>query len=139
MEWKFTPIQVLAKEVEYDIDEYKKDLRREVSTTLSTFNMDEATVNFYCDFVFILFYWMATNQSILTYKTLLEERIPDTSPIKSTMTDIEFLVSLQKDNEELIDMLRTILANLSMDYLARGMDIDEAKKALYERVGFARK
>ncbi|MBF0563918.1 MAG: hypothetical protein HQK89_01615 [Nitrospirae bacterium] len=139
MEWKFTPIQVLAKEVEYDIEEYKGDLRKEVSATLSTFNMDEATVNFYCDFVFILFYWIATNQSILTYKTLLEERIPDTSPIKSTMTDIEFLVSLQKDNEELIDMLRTILANLSMDYLARGLDIDEAKKALYECVGFARK
>ncbi|MBF0537461.1 MAG: hypothetical protein HQL03_04310 [Nitrospirae bacterium] len=138
MQWQFTPYQVLNGEVPYGIEEYKRDLRAEVKTTLASFDMDEDTMNFYCDFVFLLFCWRATNQPIHTYRELLQEKIPDSSTVKASMTNDAFLYSLECDNIEFIDMLRAIITNITLKHIQSGLSIEDARKTVHNEIGFFR-
>ncbi|MBF0517608.1 MAG: hypothetical protein HQK97_10940 [Nitrospirae bacterium] len=138
MEWKFLPLAVLTGEVQYSIADYKKDLREEVLTTLANFSMDDYTTNFYVDYIYTLFYWLATNQTVLTYSKFIEARLPDDLELKKTLTSTEFLYSLEIDNVNFIDMLRAVLTTLSLGFLKDGQSIDEARTALQNEVGFSR-
>ncbi|MBF0343400.1 MAG: hypothetical protein HQL06_04130 [Nitrospirae bacterium] len=138
MQWQFTPYQVLSGEVLYSIEDYKNDLRTEVKNTLANFNMDEDTMNFYCDFVYLLFCWRATNQPIHTYKAFLQEQIPESSPVKENLTNDEFLYNLELDNAEFIEMLRVIITNISLKYIQTGQTIEEASRAVHHEIGFFR-
>ncbi|MBF0464055.1 MAG: hypothetical protein HQK88_11315 [Nitrospirae bacterium] len=138
MEWNFTPFEVLAGKVCYTLEQYKADLREDVAETLSALNLDEISMSFYNNFVFVFFYWMATNQSILTYKKLVEQNIPEDSPVREALTNMAFLESMKQDNENLIDMLRALIADFTVNRLKSGFDIEQAKKDLQLEIGFAR-
>ncbi|MBF0321179.1 MAG: hypothetical protein HQL01_15405 [Nitrospirae bacterium] len=138
MEWEFTPLQVLAGEVKYSIEDYRKDLNEEVLKTLKSFDMDEYSMNFYVDYVYTLFYWLATNQTVLTYSRFIEARLPDSLELKKTLTNTEFLYSLEVDNVQFVDMLRAILMNLTLGFLKDGLSIEDTRKALQNTTGFAR-
>ncbi|KJU86541.1 hypothetical protein MBAV_001267 [Candidatus Magnetobacterium bavaricum] len=138
MQWQFTPYQVLSGEVSYGIQEYNRDLRAEVRETLVSLDMDEHTMAFYCDFVYMLFCWRATNQPVHTYKVLLQEKLPDDSPVKESMTDDAFLNNLESDNMEFIDMLRVIITNITMKHIQSGISIEDAAMAVHNEIGFFR-
>ncbi len=138
MQWQFAPYQVLSGEVTYGIQEYKRDLRSEVKGTLASFEMDENTMDFYCDFVYLLFCWRATNQPVHTYKVFLQEKIPDDSHVKESMTDDTFLYNLESDNMEFIDMLRVIITNITMKHIQSGFSIEDAGRAVHNEIGFFR-
>lgn len=138
MDWKFSPLQVLTGEVQYSIVDYRKDLREEVLTTLANFNMDEYSTNFYVDYIYTLFYWLATNQTVLTYSRYIEERLPDDLELKKTLTSTEFLYSLELDNVNFVDMLRAILTSLTLGFLKDGLSIEDARNALKNTAGFSR-
>ncbi|MBF0338031.1 MAG: hypothetical protein HQL05_09365 [Nitrospirae bacterium] len=138
MQWQFTPYQVLNGDVPYGIQDYKNDLRAEIRGTLASLGMDEHTMDFYCDFVYMLFCWRATNQPIHTYKALLQEKLPDDSPVKASMTDDAFLYSLESDNMEFIDMLRVIITNITLKHIQTGLSIEDAARAVHNEIGFFR-
>ncbi|MBF0556475.1 MAG: hypothetical protein HQK96_18305 [Nitrospirae bacterium] len=138
MDWKFSPLQVLTGEVSYSIEDYRKDLREEVLTTLSSFNMDDYSTNFYVDYTYTLFYWLATNQTVLTYSRFIYERLPDDLELKKTLTSTDFLHSLEQDNVNFVDMLRAILTSLTLGFLKDGASIEDARKALKNAAGFSR-
>ncbi|QWR78386.1 hypothetical protein [Candidatus Magnetomonas plexicatena] len=138
MEWNFTPFEVLAGKVIYTLEQYRADLREDVAETLSALNLDETSMEFYNNFVFVFFYWIATNQSILSYKKLVEQNLPEDSPVRQALTDMVFLESMKQDNENLIDMLRALMAMFTVNCLKSGSDIEQAKKDLQLEIGFAR-
>ncbi|KJU84208.1 hypothetical protein MBAV_003608 [Candidatus Magnetobacterium bavaricum] len=138
MQWQFTAYQVLNGEVSYGIQEYKKDLSAEIKGTLTGFDMDDNTMDFYCDFVYLLFCWRATNQPIHTYKELMQEKLPDDSPVKESMTDDTFLHNLESDNMEFIDMLRVIITNITLKHIQSGLSINDASMAVQSEIGFFR-
>ncbi|MCG6551792.1 MAG: hypothetical protein L7F77_05650 [Candidatus Magnetominusculus sp. LBB02] len=138
MDWKFSPLQVINGEVSYSIDDYRKDLQEEVLTTLANFGMDEHSKKFYVDYVYTLFYWLATNQTVLTYSRYIHERLPDDLELKKTLTNTEFLYSLEVDNVSFVDMLRAILITLTLGFLKDGMSYEEARTALKNAAGFSR-
>jgi hypothetical protein len=138
MEWEFSPLQVLTGEVKYSIEDYRKDLKEEVLTTLSGFEMDDYSRGFYVDYVYTLFYWLATNQTVLTYSKFIYERLPDDLELKKTLTNTEFLYSLELDNVNFVDMLRAILMTLTLGFLKEGLSIEDAMKALQGAAGFSR-
>ncbi|MBF0457428.1 MAG: hypothetical protein HQK99_05995 [Nitrospirae bacterium] len=138
MDWKFSPLQVLTGEVIYSIEDYRKDLKEEVLTTLANFSMDEYSINFYIDFIYTLFYWLATNQTVLTYSRFIQSRLPDDLELKKTLINTEFLYSLEVDNVNFVDMLRAILTILTLGFLKDGMSPEDAMIALKNAAGFAR-
>ncbi|MBF0488260.1 MAG: hypothetical protein HQK98_08890 [Nitrospirae bacterium] len=138
MDWKFSPLQVIIGEVNYSIEDYRKDLREEVITTLSSFNMDDYSTNFYVDYTYTLFYWLATNQTVLTYSRFIHARLPDDLELKKTLTSTEFLYSLELDNVNFVDMLRAILTSLTLGFLKDGLSIEDARRTLKNVVGFSR-
>ena len=138
MEWEFTPLQVLTGEVKYSIEDYRKDLKEEVLKTLASFGMDEYSMNFYVDYVYTLFYWLSTNQTVLTYSRFIEARLPDDLELKKTLTSTEFLYSLEVDNVQFVDMLRAILTTLTLGFLKDGLSIEDTRKALQNTTGFTR-
>lgn len=138
MDWNFSPLQVLTGEVVYSIADYRKDLKEEVLTTLANFSMDEYSTNFYIDFVYTLFYWLATNQTVLTYSRFIQSRLPDDLELKKTLISTEFLYSLEVDNVNFVDMLRAIITTLTLGFLKDGLSIEDSMTALKNTAGFAR-
>ncbi|MEO5357801.1 MAG: hypothetical protein H7844_10945 [Nitrospirae bacterium YQR-1] len=138
MDWDFTPFDVFSGKVKYSLEQYKKDLREDVAETLSTLQLDEESMKFYNNFVFVFFYWMATNQSILSYKKLIEQSLPEDSPVKPSLTDMNFLESMKQDNENLIDMLRALLADFTVNSIKSGTTVQQTQSALQPVIGFAR-
>jgi hypothetical protein len=120
MQWEHTPIQVLFGEADMDIDAYKEVLGAEVKETLENFDLDDATLKFYCDFVFLLFYWVATHRELHKFADLVHKKIPDEFPLKENLTNMSFLTDMTQQNDDLVDMLRAILARMSMALVESG-------------------
>jgi hypothetical protein len=135
MELQHTPIQVLFGEAGMDIEAYKVILGAEVKETLQSFNMDEATLKFYGDFVFLLFYWAATHRELHRFAGLVHKKIPDEFPLKENLMNMVFLQDMTEQNEDLVDMLRAILAGMSLALMDGGKPPEDVSVAVQNAAG----
>ncbi|KJR42855.1 hypothetical protein MCHI_001229 [Candidatus Magnetoovum chiemensis] len=102
--------------------------------TLLSFNLTERDVDFYSEFIYITFFWLATNRSLPSLIVFFKKLIPEDFPVKETLTDLTFLKEMQKETEK-IDMLRAILTKLSIDTLDSGLNHKEASKTIINLTG----
>ena len=121
MEWKFTPDQVVKCEVDYGLEEFRKDMFEEVR--LNTGQMDDAQQQKIFNVMYDLCYWVATGNDYDDSLAALDE-----DPFFPT-----FLASIKAKLAPNREMLGAILQRLIMDRIeGQGMSLDDALKQVGE-------
>jgi hypothetical protein len=126
---------VLFGEAEMEIAAYKEVLAAEVRETLGNFNLDDTMLKFYGDFVYLLFYWVATHRELNRFADLVYKKIPDEFPLKENLTNMSFLEDMTRQNDDLVDMLRAILARMSLKLLENGKTQEEVSIEVQNAAG----
>jgi hypothetical protein len=120
MEWSFSPQQVVKGEVDYDLDEFRRDLRQEVEINLP--GTDNGSVDRLSHVLYDLCYWLATGKDYREF-----ERSFDSS------STVMFLRSAREHQRDNVEMLGAILQRAIMDGVERGLPLEEAVAAVAER------
>jgi len=121
MEWKFTPDQVVKCEVDYGLEEFRKDMFEEVR--LNTGQMDDAQQQKIFNVMYDLCYWVATGNDYDDFLAGLDQEsfFPT------------FLASIKAKLAPNMEMLGAILQRLIMDRIeGQGMSLDDALKQVGE-------
>ncbi len=121
MEWEFTPEEVVKAEVDYGLEQFRRDMFEEVC--LNTGDLDAGQQQKIFVVMYDLCYWVATGG---TYEDFL-----------ATLDQDSFLPSFLASVKDMlvpnIEMLGAILQRLIMDRVeGEGMPLDEALKQVAE-------
>lgn len=135
MIFEFTPFQVLSGEVEYSLSEFKEFLKKEILDTLSNFNLKQDSLDFYCDIMYIMFYWFAVNGKHKDLRQFYNENLSDDIAFKEPLTTMSFLLQMEQDNLEIIAMFKAILTRMSLHNLDTKMSFKEARANIEQSVG----
>ncbi len=121
MEWEFTPEQVVGCEVDYGLEQYRRDLLEEVRQNMG--DMDDAQKLKIFSAMYDLCYWVATGNDYDEFLGTLDQEsfFPG------------FLASIKEHLEPNIVMLGAILQRLIMDRVEdQNMPLDRAIKEVDE-------
>lgn len=130
-----TPIRILNNEQEYSINDFKRDLRKELGDGLT--NTEEGSVDkeLYLNIVYITCFFLATNKSLLDIAEYFNSKIPNKSLKKKSFSDMGLLEEIKRQQQDNIEILRATLLKQSIKYLDSGMTIEKAKQAIEQDVG----
>jgi hypothetical protein len=121
MEWEFTPDQVVRVEVDYGLEDFRRDMREEVSLNMG--QMEDSQQQKIFDVVYDLCYWVATGNDYDDFLAGLDQESFFPS----------FLGSIREMLAPNIAMLGAILQRLIMDRVeGQGMSLDDALKQVAE-------
>ena len=121
MEWEFTPEQVIKAEVDYSLEQFRKDMLEEVRLNLS--QMDDVQQQKIFSVMYDLCYWVATGGEFEEFLAGLDKDsfFPG------------FLASIQDRLAPNIKMLGAILQRLIMERVdEQGIPLEAALKQVYE-------
>jgi hypothetical protein len=121
MEWEFTPDQVVRVEVDYGLEDFRRDMREEVSLNMG--QMDDLQQQKIFDVMYDLCYWVATGNEYDDFLAGLDQESFFPS----------FLGSIRGMLAPNIAMLGAVLQRLIMDRVeGQGMSLDDALKQVAE-------
>lgn len=121
MEWEFTPDQVVRVEVDYGLEDFRRDMREEVSLNMG--QMEDSQQQKIFDVMYDLCYWVATGNDYDDFLAGLDQESFFPS----------FLDSIKEMLAPNIEMLGAILQRLIMDRVeGQGMSLDDALKQVAE-------
>ncbi len=121
MEWEFTPEEVVKTEVDYGLEQFRRDMFEEVR--LNTGDLDAGQQQQIFVVMYDLCYWVATGGKYEDFLATLDQD----SFLPS------FLASVKDMLVPNIEMLGAILQRLIMDRVeGEGMPLDEALKQVAE-------
>ncbi len=121
MEWEFTPEEVVKAEVDYGLEQFRRDMFEEVR--LNTGDLDAGQQQKIFVVMYDLCYWVATGGKYEDFLATLDQD----SFLPS------FLASVKDMLAPNIEMLGAILQRLIMDRVeGEGMPLDEALKQVAE-------
>lgn len=121
MEWEFTPDEVVRGDVDYGLENFRKDMLEEVKLNMS--NMETVVPERVFDVMYDLCYWCATGNDYDEFLSALDQDSFFPS----------FLGSIREHLEPNITMLGAILQKLIMDRVeSEGMPLEDALKQVDE-------
>lgn len=121
MEWEFTQVQVVKGEIGYRIEDFRRDLAREVAQNIQS--ADHMAFRRSYDLIYDLCYWLATGKP-------LEELLAtfDTDP--STR---DWLAALEPHLQTNVEMLGAVMQREIMDGVEAGLPLHEVLQAVAAR------
>lgn len=120
MEWEFTPEQVVKGEVGYALEDFRRDLAREVRNNLGPASPEQVAQT--ADLLYDLCHVLATNRSVESLLATLAYDPPA----------CEFLSSMVEPMRANGEMLGAILQRLIMDRVEGGMPLEQALDSVTE-------
>ncbi|MBI3140311.1 MAG: hypothetical protein HYZ19_00435 [Rhodocyclales bacterium] len=120
MDWEFTPEQIVKAEVGYGLEDFRRDLAREVRMNMG--GAAEEDIRQTYALIYDLCHWLATNRPFEEFAASLAYDPPT----------VEFLESLREPMGSNVDMLGAILQRLIMDRVEAGLPLEQALKAVAE-------
>lgn len=117
MLWEFTPEQVVKGEVDYKLEDFRRDLREEVAGNLGGDEVDEELLQRSFDVIYDLCYWEATGKEFDDFIATLEEDAPLQEPV---------LRGIREHMRDNITMLGAILQRMIMDGVEQGLPVEQA-------------
>jgi len=117
MEWEFTAEDVVKGAVAYSLEDFRRDLGREVRMNLGPADGAELRRSF--DLIYDLCYALATGRAFAEYVSTLQD---DPAAIR-------LVKAVQEPMQENVFMLGAILQRMIMDQVARGLSLDDAVMA----------
>ena len=121
MEWEFTPEQIVKGEADYSLEEFRRDLAREVAMNLVAFGGEDLRRAY--DLIYDQCYWLATGKS---FTELLAAFDGDAGTQ-------EWLMALRPQLQSNVDMLGAILQREIMGRIAQGEVLDQALQGVAAR------
>lgn len=106
MTWDFTPTQVMSGEVKYTLDDFKRDLYKEVADNFGDRLNPKRTRDAF-NLIFTFCHARATEKSLDWIELELKGN-----------PDRKFLEALEEANKDNVDMLRAIIQRLFLDYFS---------------------
>ncbi len=123
MEWTFTPEQVVKGEVDYTLEEFRKDLYEEVKINFPEYTAGELTTIY--RLAYDVCYCIATNRDLSTLLQYCRD--------KGLGVDLKYLELIRDSNLSNIDMLKALFARKLADFMEEGASSsEEALKRLDE-------
>ena len=122
MEWTFTAEEVVKGEVDYSIEEFRKDLFEEVKSNFPEYTKSEMDTMY--GLAYDVCYCIATSQDL---NDLLEH-----CQGKGLKVDQNYLELIRDSNLSNIDMLKALFARKVADFMEEGCSSEEALKKLDE-------
>ena len=116
MQWDFSREQVLAGEVVYTLEEFRKDYLAEIKENFPEF--DERETDRMFRIAYDVCYCTATNRELSELVQHLRK--------KGISSDVEYLELIRDSNTENIAMLRAIFAAIVSGYIKEGLSSREA-------------
>lgn len=120
MEWEFTPEQVVKAEVDYGLEEFRRDLAIEVRNNLGAASPEQITRT--TDLLYDLCHALATNRTVESLLATLAYDPPA----------CEFLREMVEPMRPNGEMLGAILQRLIMDRVEAGLPLEQALEAVAE-------
>lgn len=121
MEWEFTPAQVVKGETAYRLEDFRRDLAREVALNLR--DADPAEFRRSYDLIFALCYWLATGK-------LVEDFLATFDGDPSTHV---WLTALEPHLGTNVEMLGAVMQREIMDGVEAGLPLEQAVQAVAAR------
>jgi len=121
MEWDFTPEQIVKGVADYGLEEFRRDLAREVAANLRHGGGEEFRRAY--DMIYDQCYWLATGKSLPDLLAAFDDD-PATR---------DWLAALEPQLQANVQMLGAILQREIMDYVARGNPLEEALRRVAAR------
>ena len=122
MQWEFTGDQVVSGEVDYTLEEFRKDYYQEIKANFPEFNEQETDRMF--KVAYDVCYCTATKRQLSELVSHLRT--------KGITSDVQYLELIRDSNTENIAMLRAIFAAIVSGYIKQGMSNPEAMQKLDE-------
>ncbi len=122
MQWEFTGDQVVAGEVVYTLEDFRKDYFEEIKANFSEF--DEQEIDRMFRIAYDACYCVATNRQLSELVEHLRK--------KGISSDVQYLELIRDSNAENISMLRAIFAATVSGYIKEGLSSREAMQKLDE-------
>ena len=121
MEWEFTPAQIVRGESDYGLEDFRRDLAREIAANLGDRGGEEFRRAY--DMIYDQCYWLATGKPL-----------PDLlAAFDNDPATRDWLAALEPHLRENVQMLGAILQREIMDCVARGSPLDEALRSVAAR------
>lgn len=120
MEWEFTAEQVVKGQVDYGLQEFRRDLLQEIRMNVGT--TDAAVVRATRDLIYDLCYWRATGKPFEGFVATFAHDPPTA----------QFLRSVDECMQANIEMLGAILQRLIMDRVEAAMPLEQALRDVAE-------
>ena len=120
MEWEFTPQQVVRGEVAYGLQEFRKDLAREVGMNLGAAAAEELERTY--DLTYDLCYWLATDKAFEEFSSQFKHDPPTRL----------LLESVKPHMDRNVQMLGAVLQRLIMDRVEGGTSVEQAVQQVAE-------
>ena len=121
MQWDFTPEQVVKGVADYGLEEFRRDLAREVATNLGDPGAEELRRAY--DLIYDQCYWLATGKPLHVLLATFDND-PSTR---------NWLAAMAPQLQANIDMLGAILQREIINYVARGNPLEEALRSVAAR------
>jgi hypothetical protein len=122
MQWDFSREQVIAGEVGYTLEVFRKDYFEEIKTNFPEFEDHEADRMF--RIAYDVCYCVATNRELSELVKHLRK--------KKISSDVAYLELIRDSNIENIAMLKAIFAAIVSGYIKEGLSSREAMQKLEE-------
>ena len=122
MEWTFTAEEVVKGEVDYSIEEFRKDLFEEVKSNFPEYTKSELDTMY--SLAYDVCYCIATSQDL---NDLLEHCLEKGLKVKKN-----YLELIRDSNLSNIDMLKALFARKVADFMDEGLSSEEALNKLDE-------
>ncbi len=122
MQWEFTGEQVVAGEVGYTLEEFRKDYYEEIKANFPEF--DDKEVDRMFRIAYDVCYCTATNRQLGDLVAHLRK--------KGISSDVQYLELIRDSNAENIAMLRAVFAATVSGYIKGGLSSSEAMQKLDE-------
>lgn len=115
MQWDFTPDEVVRGEVDYGLEEFRRDLLEEVKSNLAS--DDETFILQSFDVIYDLCHWIATGREFADFVATLPE---------NGMLDAHVLQAIKEHMQDNITMLGAILQRMIIDSVEQGLSLPQA-------------
>jgi len=122
MKWDFTYEQVAKGEIDYTLQEFRKDYFSEVKDNFDDYDPEQL------DAIFSLAYDVCYCTSIRQDLNILLKHCGD----KGLQVDIKYLELIRDSNLENIEMLKAIFAKKVSEFMDEGLDAEASLKKLEE-------
>lgn len=122
MQWEFTGEQVVAGEIGYTLEDFRKDYFEEIKANFPEFDEQETDRMF--RIAYDVCYCVATKRQLSELVAHLRK--------KGISSDVQYLELIRDSNSENIDMLRAIFAAIVSGYIKQGLSNREAMQKLEE-------
>jgi hypothetical protein len=122
MEWTFTAEEVVKGEVDYTIEEFRRDLYEEVRSNFPEYSKSEMDTMF--SIAYDVCYCIATSKELDDLLKHLQD--------KGIKADKNYLELIRDSNLANIDMLKALFARKVADFMDEGCSSEEALKTLDE-------